>query len=502
MNSWNRLRSLAVVLALLGLFAAWRSGGAQPPVTRSGAQDAEVIARAETLSQAFRSAADRVLPTVVTVQTRVAPRRMARTMPDNPFRGTPFEEFFRGGAGRSLMPEFTPPREGLGSGVLIDPSGIVLTNSHVVTGADQVTVQLADGREFSATGIKVDPLTDIAVLRIENAGSLPSARLGDSDQLQIGDWVLAIGSPFGLDATVSAGIISAKGRSLRSADRAQFLQTDAAINPGNSGGPLVNLRGEVVGINTAIATGTGGYQGIGFAIPSNLARWVADKLIREGEVRRAYLGIGIEPLTSELGSQLGVPEGTKGIVVREVRPDAPAAKAGLEPGDVVTQFAGTPVTSTVELQRAVEKTPVNTRAEVRLLRGGRPVKVTVVLEALPTEVAVGEGGLPEEPSQAPGGYRAQDLGLEVQDLTEQLAGQLGYDPKTRGVVIAWVDPSGLARQAGLDEGMLIAQVGRQPVEDAQSFRKVLSEQSVEQGILMLVRTPKQGNRFVVLKERP
>jgi len=252
------------------------------------AQEDDAVDQAKSLSRAFRAAAKKVLPTVVTVRTVVKPHEEKKGEPgQNPFKGTPFEDLFG-----DEVPGFNfdvpeTPELGLGSGVIIDASGIVLTNNHVVEGADEVVVRLADGRELPATDIKVDARTDLAVLRIKASEPLPAAPLGDSDKLEIGDWVIAVGNPFELEGTVSAGIISAKGRTLGSVGRARFLQTDAAINPGNSGGPLVNLDGEVVGINTAIFSRSGGYQGIGFAIPINLAKWVTPQLIRGGRVERA-----------------------------------------------------------------------------------------------------------------------------------------------------------------------------------------------------------------------
>ncbi|MBL8830612.1 MAG: trypsin-like peptidase domain-containing protein, partial [Planctomycetaceae bacterium] len=298
---------------------------AEGPVTNK--VDPAISGHANALSQAFRGAAQAVLPTVVTIETRAKPRAVVnprgRAMPrgSNPFKGTPFEDFFNdedlpfGGPGNGGSAQ--PRSQGTGSGVIIDPSGIILTNNHVVEGADEVIVRFSDERELKADEIKTDPQTDLAVIRVKGAGTLPYAQLGDSSKLDIGDWVIAVGAPFGLDSTVSAGIISGKGRELGSGQRARFLQTDAAINPGNSGGPLVNLNGEVIGINTAIASRSGGFQGIGFAIPSDLAKWVVKQLIEGGTVRRAYLGVGIEQVNGNLAEQFGVKQ-NQGVLVSEV----------------------------------------------------------------------------------------------------------------------------------------------------------------------------------------
>ncbi len=279
----------------------------------------------------------------------------------NPFKGTPFEDFFNNNPDLGAeSPHRMPRREGTGSGVIVDKSGIVLTNNHVVDGADEVMVKLADGREFKAEDIKTDPQTDLAVLRIKGAGTLPAASLGNSDDLEIGDWVIAIGNPFGLDHTVSAGIISGKGRELAST-RAKFLQTDAAINPGNSGGPLVDLNGEVIGINTAIASNSGSFAGIGFAIPSNTVGWVMNQLIKRGSVERAYLGVAIGEVSGDLAEKLGGHKG-EGVLVSEVFPESPAAVAGVHEGDIIVKFGDQKIHGPGELQELVERVPMGLEA--------------------------------------------------------------------------------------------------------------------------------------------
>jgi len=274
----------------------------------------------------------------------------------------------------------------VGSGVIIDQAGIILTNSHVVSGAntDDVLVRLSDGREFEVQDIKTDPMSDLAIVRIDGDVELHAAELGDSDRLEIGDWVIAIGSPFELETTVSAGIISGKGRSVRQIRRGKLLQTDAAINPGNSGGPLVNLDGQVVGINTAIASNSGGYQGIGFAIPSNRAKEVARQLIENGVVRRGYLGIHIHDVDRKVAERLNVPAG-RGVAIMRVVPDTPAAEAGLQVDDVITAVGTTRVNDSRDLQAAVEFEELDSSLMVGILRGGTPQTVDVVLRAMPAE---------------------------------------------------------------------------------------------------------------------
>ncbi|MCA9269914.1 MAG: trypsin-like peptidase domain-containing protein, partial [Planctomycetales bacterium] len=258
-----------------------------------------------------------------------------------------------------------------------------------------VTIRLPDGRELPATSVTADPLSDLALVRFKAPQGLTAARLGDSDQLEIGDWVIAIGSPFELEATVSAGIISAKGRSIDQIQRGRLLQTDAAINPGNSAGPLVNLEGEVVGVNTAIASNNGGYQGIGFAIPSNRVQWIVKQLIKHGRVRRAYLGIRIGDVNPEFAEKHNVPV-RSGVVVIDVLPDSPAGEAGLQPNDVIVSMAGQKVRSARELQDAVEQEPIDSKQPVVVLRDGAKVALEVQLKPLPSEI---QGRLPPMPAE-------------------------------------------------------------------------------------------------------
>ncbi len=493
---WSLLAGCAILAALW--FSADRQAAGQDRGTPAADNG---VAKAESLSRAFRSAAKQVMPTVVTIRTKVKPQTPRSSQApgprENPFKGTPFEDFFDEFENHPgfRMPDRSP-RQGLGSGVVIDPKGVVLTNNHVVEGADEVLVELGDGRQLKATDIHTDPQTDLAVLRIEVDEALPAARLGDSDKLEIGDWVIAVGNPFELELTVSAGIISAKGRALSAGRRANFLQTDAAINPGNSGGPLVNLAGEVVGINTAIASNTGTYNGIGFAIPANLAKWVTSQLIEKGTVQRAYLGVAIAELDSQVAAQLGV-DVRRGVLVNEVYPDTPAARAGIKAGDVILRFSGHPVSNPRELQAAVERAPTDSRQDVDVIREGKRQTLQVVLKALPEDF-----GLAARPRSMPSDsdtetYASDDLGLEVGELTETLAKKLGYD-NVKGVLIVEVDPAGLAAGAGIDEGMVILRVGQQSVASLADFRKAMKSVSLEQGVLLLVRTP-QGNRFVVLQ---
>ncbi len=357
---------LAAIMLAMGAAAATRADNKPTqviPVTYivqeapsvTPAEAAHAVASAKGLSTAFRVASEQVLPAVVTIENEpkaVTADDNATTPPKpnpfgerNPFEGTPFEDFFKDHGFNFEMPPGQPQPHagGSGSGVVIDPSGIILTNNHVVAGDGEVTVRLHDGREFKATNVWTDPKTDIAVVKID-AQDLVAAKLGNSDTVSVGDWVLALGQPFGLEDTVTAGIISAKHRGIGITARENFLQTDAAINPGNSGGPLVNLDGEVVGINTAISSRSGGNDGVGFAIPINLAKWVGDQLVQGGTVHRAYLGVGIQPVTATLAEQFKV-KPREGVAVTDVFPNTPAAKAGLQSGDVIVEYAGVAVSN-------------------------------------------------------------------------------------------------------------------------------------------------------------
>ena len=275
----------------------------------------------------------------------------------------------------------------MGSGVVIDADGLILTNNHVVAGGGEVTVRFHDGREYKAAQVWTDPKTDIAVVKLDGVSDLVTAKMADSDSVAIGDWVLALGQPFGLESSVTAGIISAKHRGIGITARENFLQTDAAINPGNSGGPLVNLDGEVIGINTAISSRSGGNDGIGFAVPINLAKWVAQQLAEGGTVQRAYLGVGIQPVTQKLADQYHVKPGL-GVVVTETFPNTPASKAGLESGDVIVEYAGIRVDSPSELQVVVERSEIGRPHVLSIVRGGKQMDLKFTPEVQPSEFGV------------------------------------------------------------------------------------------------------------------
>lgn len=477
-----------------------------PPVSPEEARQA--VSSAKGLSTAFRVVSEQLLPSVVAIetspQTTVVNEMPQGARPErspharNPLEGTPLEDFFRDsprGQGFSFrMPPMQPmPRHGLGSGVIFDASGLILTNHHVVAGGGDVNVRLYDGREFKAAQVWSDPQTDIAVVKIDGASDLVAAKLGDSDKVVVGDWVLALGQPFGLESTVTSGIISAKGRGIGITPRESFLQTDAAINPGNSGGPLVNLDGEVIGVNTAISSRSGGNEGIGFAVPINLARWAADQLAQGGTVHRAYLGVGIQPVTASLAEQFQV-KPKHGVVVTDVFPDTPAAKAGLQSGDVIVQYAGMPVTTPQELQVAVERSEIGRAHALSIVRDGK----SMTLDFTPEQQPGNFGQLADKADRAtPGHTDLGKLGLQISELSTDVAQQLGLKDD-RGVLITAVESGSPADRAGLESGMVIAQVNRQPVANVNDVVSLMEKNSANEGLLLLVRSA-QGSRFIVLK---
>jgi serine protease Do len=483
-----------------------------PDVTPAEAERA--VSAAKDLSTAFRVAADRVLPSVVTIETTTKMQQVTDAegstpgVPDdlrrrfggeNPFEGTPFEDFFRDMPGqrgfRFEMPR-QRPQQGTGSGVVIDRSGLILTNNHVVAGGEnaEVLVRLADGREYTATEVWTDPKTDIAVVKID-ADDLVPATLGNSDHMAVGDWVLALGQPFGLESTVTAGIISATHRGVGIADRENFLQTDAAINPGNSGGPLVNLDGEVVGINTAISSRNGGNVGIGFAVPINLAKWVGDQLGTTGTVKRAYLGVGIQPVTAKLADQFGV-NPRQGVVVTEVFPDTPAAEAGLQSGDVIVEYAGMKITSPQALQVVVERSELGRPHVLKVMRDGELVELKFTPQEQPSDfgltVSRPQGrSMPDAQSSA-----LEAVGLEIGNLDPAVAERLNMKG-VEGVVITDVQSGSSADLAGLESGMVITQIDRRPVTSVRDVERLLEEADPSDGLLLLVKSG-QGSRFVML----
>ncbi|MFV0443940.1 MAG: Do family serine endopeptidase [Planctomycetaceae bacterium] len=487
----------AGVLSTVGIASLWFGHGLSPTWADATAGSPAAVAHANSLSTAFRAAAERVLPSVVTIQVQqetAVTDGMSQGNQQMPEELAPLLKRFFG----EDLPQMQSPQphrfrqEGMGSGVIIDKSGIILTNNHVAGGGGKVVVRLHDGREFVAKEVKTDPKSDLAIVRIEGAGELPVAQLGDSDVLQIGDWVLAVGSPFGLDETVTAGIISAKSRGMGITEREDFLQTDAAINPGNSGGPLVNLDGQVVGINTAISTRGGGSDGIGFAVPINLANWVSHQLVDKGAVERAFLGVGIQKVDNDLSRQLGLTT-LQGALVTEVRPETAAAQAGLMVGDVIVSFDGHDIREPRSLQNVVERASLQNSHKLVVIRNGERKELQVLLTSLPTTVTASE----KSTIAAPAKSEFEQLGLEVSNLTSDVAEQLGMQD-AQGVVITSVASGSAADDVGLQSGMVIARVGTKDVSSVEDFRAAVKDVDLKSGLLLLVKSP-NGSQFIVLK---
>jgi serine protease Do len=379
----------------------------------------------------------------------------------------PFERFF------GPMPKQPHTERSLGSGFIISKDGIVLTNNHVIENADEIIVKLNDDSEHKATVIGRDPKTDIAVIKVE-APDLTPVTLGNSEALRVGEWVVAIGNPFGLEHTVTAGIVSAKGRFIGQGSYDQFIQTDVAINPGNSGGPLINLRGEVVGINTAIFSRGGGNIGIGFAIPINLAKELLPQLEEKGKVTRGWLGVLIQKVTPDIADTLELDK-ARGALVADVMDEGPAKDAGIQVGDVIVEFDGHAVNESNELPFLVARTPVGKSVEVTVIRGTERKSMTVTIEEL-----TDEGGEPEAGSE-------DTLGMTVQPLTPEIAESLGLEEGIKGVVVSGVEPGSSAEDAGLRRGDIILEVNRTPVGDLGSYRKAIGDVKEGKTILLLVR---------------
>jgi serine protease Do len=400
------------------------------------------------------------------------------------------------------MPHSPPAPHGrqeqsAGSGVVFDPNGFIVTNNHVVDGATQITVTLNDRREFSAKVIGTDPKTDLAVIKIE-AKDLPSLKWAEYEKLQVGDLVLAVGSPFGLSSTVTLGIISALGRgNVGIADYEDFIQTDAAINPGNSGGALVNMNGDLIGINTAIFSRTGGSEGVGFAIPSSIALDIVDSLQRTGKVVRGWMGVAIQEITPALAKSFKLPEQRKGELISDVNENGPSYAAGVKRGDVVVAFNGKEIQSVSQLRNLVARTIVGKDAQVKVLRDGKEQMLSVKVAERPSDelLAKKEPAPPKEQGETVKPPDNVLASLRVQALDSALMGQLNIPAKTTGVVITSVEPGGLAEGAGLQRGDVIQEVNRETVKTLDDYQKIVSKIKKDDLAVLLVN--RQGNSLFV-----
>lgn len=430
------------------------------------AKDAESLRQ---LSDVFSQISEKVNPSVVSVVATQKIKISSRST--SPFFEDPFFDDLRRFFGPEMFPTPQQPREreyehsGLGSGLIITSDGYILTNNHVVAKADEIEVILSDDRKFDAEITGTDPETDLAVIKI-NAKNLPAAKLGDSDKVKVGDWVVAIGNPFGLQHTVTAGIISAVGRSnVGITEYEDFIQTDAAINPGNSGGPLVNLDGEIIGINTAIFSNRGTYMGVGLAIPINMAEKITPQLIEKGKVTRGWLGVTIQNLSEELAENLGL-EQTKGVVVRQVQIDSPADKAGIKSNDIIVEIDGKQIETTKQLMQNIATLAPGTETELVILRDNKKFSKVVEIAERPSSNQLAK----VEDLQG----TEKNFGIEVKELTNELAEQ--YNLKGReGVVITRITPGSVADIAELQEGDLIVGIDRYTIRNIQDYRKAIEK---------------------------
>ncbi len=457
------------------------------------------LSKQDTLSPLFRAVSSVVQPAVVEiritrrVQAPLVDQELEELMRRHFGESSPFRE--PGSAAPARPREFFA--RGLGSGVIVDAAeGYVLTNHHVVAGAEEVAVILHDGRKIIAEWVRTDKQTDLAVVKI-NADQLIDAPLGDSDELAVGDWVLAIGSPRGLQRTVTAGIVSAKGRHINGPGTYEdTIQTDAAINRGNSGGPLVNMRGEVIGINNAIASTSGGNEGISFAISSNMAREVMEQLIENGTVVRGFLGVAIQDIDDGLAKSFSLPD-SAGALILTVQPGSPAEKAGLQVEDFIVSVAGEPVRSVMELRSVVAHVRPGEATSLEAYRGGE--KVTFEVELVAQPVSMAERSRPAPPPAEP---TDNDYGLEVADLTDSVARRLGYSSSVEGVVVTEVSPVSDAAEQGVRAGMVITHVGQEPATTAEQFAELL-DVAGEDGIrLRILAGPAKRYVFIEPFDRP
>lgn len=437
-----------------------------------------------TLSTSFETVAKVVEPAVVNINTEQIIHNTSSEAQD-PFReffghNSPFGSFF-GNVPRDLK------QRSLGSGFVVDSKGYILTNNHVVENATKIRVKLADGRTMDAKVVGTDPQTDLAVLKVDASG-LPVLTMADSERIQVGDWVLAFGSPFGLTQTMTAGIVSAKGRVIGAGPYDNFLQTDAAINPGNSGGPLVDLQGRVVGINTMIASESGGFQGVGFAIPSSMAQNVYGQIVKNGKVTRGWLGVQIQPMTPELARSFAAST-DKGVLVAEVESGSPAERAGLKSGDVITSYNGQAVHSPQDLSIAVAATPVDSAAKVAVLRDGKPLTLDVKV------------GLRADNEAGPASSKESEdhgkLGITVENVTPDAARAMNLDV-SHGALVTEVKPGSPADENGIRPGDVISEINHMPVNNVNDLLAVT--RNLKSGATVLLRVQRQGGSMYMAFE--
>lgn len=483
MNIKNDKKHIFILLLSFFLLVA----GVAPAFAISK-KDVEILSQ---YSKAFTAVVKEAKPAVVHVQVEKMVGAKNYPFHDFDFFNNPFFERFFGPDFHRQFPQNPQKRkqQGQGSGFIISKDGYILTNNHVVEDADKITVTLADKKSVEAKLIGSDPLSDVALIKIDNGKDLPTLPLGDSDALEVAETVIAIGNPFGLSQTVTVGVVSAKGRSKIGLNEYEnFIQTDAAINPGNSGGPLLNIYGEVVGINSALFSRTGGYMGIGFAIPINMAKAIKDQLQKNQKVIRGWLGVVIQDVSEDLAASFGLKE-AKGVLISEVQKDSPADKAKLKQGDVLLKLNNTPLEDTSDLRNRVALIIPGTKADFEIIRDGKTKNIQVVIGEQPANF-----GRVAQKNQNDNSL--EGFGFTFQELTPELAEQFGYNDE-KGVLIAGVEPGGVAASAGLKPGQLIQEVNKMLVSNVREFQKALKQSSNPKRLLLRIKSGTYS-QYVVL----
>jgi serine protease Do len=485
-SNYLRKGGLAAAALAVVTFAAWRAPEAGVSAAGPGRPATAVAAPTTSVAPvaSYAPVVERVMPAVVTIRVE----KRASAVPTQGQIPEEFRRFFGPGFGQGEPRQPRGMERGLGSGVIVSQDGFILTNNHVVDGANEVQVELPDKRTFTAKVVGTDPASDLAVVKIP-AKDLPTLPLGDSDNVKVGDIVLAVGNPLGVGETVTSGIISAKGRTTeRGNDSYQdFLQTDAPINRGNSGGALVNATGQLIGINSQILTPGDGNIGLGFAIPSNMAKNVMDQLIENGAVRRAKLGVTVQGLSADMASSLGL-SSSQGALVSNVDEGSPAARAGIKQGDVITQYNGKPIVDSNQLRNEVSSTAPGTTVTLQYTRDGHSGTAKATLGELTAKRDRSSSG--EEP------HTGGKFGMTVQPVTPELADEAGVPRSTQGVIVTDLDPGGIAADSGLQEGDVIVKVNGRPVMSGDELRSALDRQDKKPSLLLVTR--KGGDFFVTL----